>query len=117
MGTLLESAYLMNNSSLNMSSYQQQQPNLALSNSIQLPALTAFIPSLSQNSPFRVSVHSWEKPRPTRMMESLMQPDDAVLYEVRVFIDGVCVSWVFLLSLIFFFFLAASLSRGAKRDC
>ena len=46
-----------------------------------------------------------------------MQPDDAVLYEVRVFIDGVCVSWVFLLSLIFFFFLAASLSRGAKRDC
>ncbi|KAL1963225.1 hypothetical protein VTN77DRAFT_8550 [Rasamsonia byssochlamydoides] len=58
----------------------------------QLPVLTAFIPSLPQNSAFRVSIHSWEKPRPSRTMESFMQPDDAVLYEVRIFVDGLCVA-------------------------
>lgn len=86
---LIESQYLMNNPSLSMSPYHP--PSHALSQ-IQLPVLTAFIPSLAQNSPFRVSVHSWERPRPSRMMESIMQPEDAVLYEVRVYIDGVCVS-------------------------
>lgn len=25
-------------------------------------------------------------------MESLMQPDDALLFEIRIFIDGLCVS-------------------------
>lgn len=27
-------------------------------------------------------------------MEALMQPDDSVLYGVRIFIDGLCVSYV-----------------------
>ena len=58
----------------------------------QLPVLTTFVPSLHPNTTFRVSVHSWEKPRPSRTIESLMQPDDTLLYEVRVFIDGLCIS-------------------------
>ncbi|KAK2740474.1 hypothetical protein FQN57_006101 [Myotisia sp. PD_48] len=58
----------------------------------QIPVLTTFVPSLPCNSPFRVSVHSWKRPTPTRVMESLMQPEDSVVYEVRVFIDGICVS-------------------------
>ncbi|PGH16950.1 hypothetical protein AJ80_05018 [Polytolypa hystricis UAMH7299] len=58
----------------------------------QTPVLTAFVPTLPRNSSFRVSIHSWEMPQPTRLMESLMQPDDSVLYEARVFIDGQCVS-------------------------
>ncbi|KAK2801816.1 hypothetical protein FQN50_007561 [Emmonsiellopsis sp. PD_5] len=60
----------------------------------QTPILTAFIPSLARNDRFRVSVHNWEKPVPTRVMESLMGPGDTVLNEIRVFIDGVCVSLV-----------------------
>ncbi|KAI5285940.1 hypothetical protein KEM54_000183, partial [Ascosphaera aggregata] len=43
-------------------------------------------------SAFRCSVHNWTKPKPSRMMEGLMRPEDTVLFEVRVFIDGVCVS-------------------------
>ncbi|OJI88730.1 hypothetical protein ABZX51_006552 [Aspergillus tubingensis] len=65
---------------------------LPQSNEGQLPVLTTFVPSLRHNTPFRVSVHSWQKPTPSRLMESLLQPDDAVLFEVRVFIDGLCVS-------------------------
>lgn len=86
---ILESHYLVNNPSLSMSPYHPPSQSLS---QIQLPVLTTFIPSLAQDSPFRVSVHSWERPRPSRTMESLMQPDDAVLYEVRVYVDGVCVS-------------------------
>ncbi|OAX80777.1 hypothetical protein ACJ72_04885 [Emergomyces africanus] len=52
------------------------------------PILTTFVPSLSHNSPFKVSIHSWKKAAPTRMMESLMQPGDSVVFEMRVFIDG-----------------------------
>lgn len=62
-------------------------------NAAQIPVLTTFIPSLPQNSPFRVSVHSWDRPRPSRRLEGFMQPEDVVLYEVRVFIDGLCVSY------------------------
>jgi hypothetical protein len=58
----------------------------------QLPILTSFIPSLPQQSPFRVSIHSWEKPCPSRIVESLMHPDDCVLFEVRIYTDNVCVA-------------------------
>ncbi|EHA25977.1 hypothetical protein ASPNIDRAFT_131671 [Aspergillus niger ATCC 1015] len=54
---------------------------LPQSNEGQLPVLTTFVPSLRHNTPFRVSVHSWQKPTPSRLMESLLQPDDAVLFE------------------------------------
>ncbi|CAI7651708.1 unnamed protein product [Penicillium discolor] len=55
----------------------------------QLPVLTTFIPSLLKDSPFQVSVHSWEKPRPSVQIESNMEPEDVLLFEVRIFIDGV----------------------------
>ncbi|KAK2754713.1 hypothetical protein FQN54_006846 [Arachnomyces sp. PD_36] len=84
----VESPYSLNQS-LSMSPFRAASQSL---NQVQLPVLTAFIPSLPHNSPFRVSVHSWERPHASRLMEGLMQPDDAVVYEVRVFIDGICVS-------------------------
>ncbi|KAJ5355742.1 hypothetical protein N7517_010351 [Penicillium concentricum] len=58
----------------------------------QLPVLTTFIPSLPRDSPFQVSVHSWEKPRPSMQIESNMEPEDVLLFEVRLFIDGVFVT-------------------------
>jgi hypothetical protein len=61
----------------------------------QLPVLTTFIPSLSKDSPFQASVHSWEKPRPSVQIESNMEPEDVLLFEVRIFIDGVFAAWVF----------------------
>ncbi|KAJ5189825.1 hypothetical protein N7472_008839 [Penicillium cf. griseofulvum] len=58
----------------------------------QLPVLTTFIPSLLKDSPFQVSVHSWEKPHPSVQIESNMEPEDILLFEVRLFIDGVFVA-------------------------
>lgn len=60
----------------------------------QLPVVTCFIPSLPAQSPLRFSVHSWEKPQPSRILESFMHPDDCVLYEVRIYTDNVYVAYV-----------------------
>ncbi|KAJ6151824.1 hypothetical protein N7470_006952 [Penicillium chermesinum] len=68
---------------VNPSPYYPLQGNVG-----QIPVLTAFVPSLEKDSAFRVSVHSWDKPRPSRFMERMMQPDDVLLFEARVFIDG-----------------------------
>ncbi|KAJ5951746.1 uncharacterized protein N7479_010159 [Penicillium vulpinum] len=65
-------------------------PNPGIFN--QLPVLTTFIPSLPKDTPFQVSVHSWEKPRPSVQIESNMEPEDVLLFEVRIFIDGVFVA-------------------------
>lgn len=62
----------------------------------QLPILTSFIQSLPAQSPFRISIHSWEKPQPSRILESLMHPEDCVLFEVRIYTDNVCVAYVVL---------------------
>ncbi|KAL3465136.1 hypothetical protein BJX64DRAFT_297535 [Aspergillus heterothallicus] len=58
----------------------------------QLPVLTTFIPSLPSNSQFRVSIHTWEQPHSSRLMDTLLQPDDTALFEVRIFVDGLCVA-------------------------
>ncbi|KAJ6098661.1 hypothetical protein N7467_000196 [Penicillium canescens] len=58
----------------------------------QLPVLTTFIPSLPQDSRFRVSVHSWEKPRPSLSIESHMEPEDVLLFEARIYVDGAFVA-------------------------
>lgn len=58
----------------------------------QLPVLTCFVPSMQYGSPFRISIHSWEKPQPSRIMESLLHPEDCVLYEARIYTDNVCVA-------------------------
>ncbi|KAL4991757.1 hypothetical protein BDW68DRAFT_151236 [Aspergillus falconensis] len=82
-----ESPYLHNPAFFGSAAYYQPQGNLGY-----LPVLTTFIPSLPAESPFRVSIHSWEPPHVSRLMESLLQPDDASLFEVRVFVDGLCVA-------------------------
>ncbi|GIJ91621.1 hypothetical protein Asppvi_010593 [Aspergillus pseudoviridinutans] len=83
----VETPYINSAAIVNPGSYFMPRASV-----VQLPVLTTFIPSLAQNTPFRVSVHSWDKPRPSLLMESLMQPDDALLFEIRIFIDGLCVS-------------------------
>jgi hypothetical protein len=85
--TTVETPYINSAAIVNPGSYFMPRASV-----VQLPVLTTFIPSLPQNTPFRVSVHSWDKPRPSLLMESLMQPDDALVFEIRIFIDGLCVS-------------------------
>ncbi|CEL06748.1 hypothetical protein ASPCAL09920 [Aspergillus calidoustus] len=82
-----DSPYLHNPAFAGPAAYYQPHGNFS-----QLPVLTTFIPSLPLNSPFRVSIHTWEQPRSSRLMESLLQPDDTALFEVRIFIDGLCVA-------------------------
>jgi hypothetical protein len=54
----------------------------------QLPTMTTFIPSLPHSTPFQISIHSWDIPRPTVQIEANMRPEDSVLFEARVYIDG-----------------------------
>lgn len=82
-----ESPYLQNPSLLGPNAYLRVQGSHG-----HIPILTSFIPTLPRDSCFRVSIHSWENPRPSRLTESLMQPDDVLLYEARVFVDGICVA-------------------------
>jgi hypothetical protein len=53
-----------------------------------LPIVTSFIGSLLQGEAFRISIHSWERPKPSKALESLMQLDDNVVFEARVYLDG-----------------------------
>jgi hypothetical protein len=55
------------------------------------PVLTSFIPSLLPDSAFRVSIHSWERPRASRAIESMTRSGEPVIFEVQVLIDGVSV--------------------------
>ncbi|KAL2864896.1 uncharacterized protein BJX67DRAFT_373538 [Aspergillus lucknowensis] len=82
-----ESPYLHNPAFAGPAAYYQPHGNFG-----QVPVLTTFIPSLPPNSPFRVSIHTWDQPHPSRLMESLLQPDDASMFEVRIFVDGLCVA-------------------------
>ncbi|KAF7504005.1 hypothetical protein GJ744_002933 [Endocarpon pusillum] len=58
----------------------------------QLPVLTTFVGSLVHNAPFRVSIHSWEQPKASRMLDSLTRPGSSVTFEARVYIDGLMVA-------------------------
>lgn len=80
------SPYLQNQS-IGGHSYYPVQGNYG-----QFPVLTSFVPSMNKDSPYRFSIHSWEKPRPSRLIEGMMQPDDLLMYEARVFVDGDCVA-------------------------
>lgn len=81
------SPYLQNPTILGPSPHFRTQASYG-----QTPVLTTFVPSLPRENPFRISIHRWEKPQPSRLIESIMQPDDVLLFEARVFIDGVCVA-------------------------
>ncbi|KAK5281072.1 2-isopropylmalate synthase (Alpha-isopropylmalate synthase) (Alpha-IPM synthetase) [Exophiala xenobiotica] len=54
-----------------------------------LPTLTCFVASLDRGSSFRVSIHSWEKPKPSDLLLSYKTPEEVVLFEAKVYIDGI----------------------------
>ncbi|KAF2206094.1 hypothetical protein GQ43DRAFT_467629 [Delitschia confertaspora ATCC 74209] len=53
-----------------------------------LSTLSCFIASLPAATPFRVSVHSWTKPKPSSIIEARRKPHQRVVYTVRVIVDG-----------------------------
>ena len=61
---------------------------------VHIPALTCFIPSLPAGFPFRISIHCWDPPVPSRSTMDLANGNAMVIFEARVLIDGVCVSYV-----------------------
>lgn len=58
----------------------------------QVPIVACFIANLPDGSPFRVSLHSWERPSPSQSLQNPLQHGKSLCFEARVFIDGVCVS-------------------------
>ncbi|KAH0840882.1 hypothetical protein FOPE_06197 [Fonsecaea pedrosoi] len=57
-----------------------------------VPILTSFIASLERGAAFRISIHSWDKPTPSHLLLSYKTPEEAILFEARVYIDGVLVA-------------------------
>ena len=60
-----------------------------------VPILTCFIPSLERGAPFRISIHSWTKPKPSQLLLSYKTPNESTIFEARVYIDGVLVAYGF----------------------
>ncbi|KAL2050234.1 hypothetical protein ABVK25_009461 [Lepraria finkii] len=59
-----------------------------------LPTVSCYIPSLPNDTPFRVSLHSWATPQPSRATLSMSSPENVILYEARVWVDGICVAGI-----------------------
>lgn len=83
---------------LNVESMHDQAsapPHLAVNpvNQRQLPIVTCFAPNLPHGCPFRVSLHAWHEPEVSRATQALTSPEDCVLFEARVFLDGVCAGY------------------------
>jgi hypothetical protein len=57
-----------------------------------VPILTSFVASLERGASFRISIHSWEKPKPSQLLLSYKTPDESTLFESRVYLDGVLVA-------------------------
>ncbi|RDW63918.1 hypothetical protein BP5796_10420 [Coleophoma crateriformis] len=57
-----------------------------------LPTVTSFIPALTEGDPFRVSIHCWTDPEPSRLLQSITKYAEQAIFEARVFIDGNLVS-------------------------
>ena len=57
-----------------------------------LPTLTTFIGSLAPGAPFRVSIHSWETPKPSQLLMNFKSPDENASFEARVYLDGTFVA-------------------------
>lgn len=85
----IDSPYLSDPSMLNPRNFLVPTGNMTL-----LPVLTSYIPSLPENIPFRASVHCWDTPRPSRLMDGLMRADDALMFQFQVYIDGIDVAYV-----------------------
>ncbi|KAI4254136.1 MAG: hypothetical protein LQ352_003271 [Teloschistes flavicans] len=54
----------------------------------QIPVVTCFVPHLSRGLQFRVSLHSWYEPPVSRGTQATTSPNDSILFEARVFLDG-----------------------------
>lgn len=57
-----------------------------------IPILTSFVASLERGAPFRISIHSWNKPKPSQLLLSYKTPRESTIFEARVYIDGVLVA-------------------------
>ena len=57
-----------------------------------VPILTCFVASLERGAPFRISIHSWDTPRPSQLLLSYKTPNEATLFEARIYVDGVFVA-------------------------
>ncbi|KAL5347015.1 hypothetical protein ACLOAV_008158 [Pseudogymnoascus australis] len=53
-----------------------------------LPTVTSFVPALDQGQNFRLSIHSWEAPEPSRFALNFTKDPGLIMFEARVFIDG-----------------------------
>ncbi|RDW77337.1 hypothetical protein BP6252_05390 [Coleophoma cylindrospora] len=53
-----------------------------------LPTVTSFISALAEGEPFRVSIHCWTDPEPSRLLQSITKYAEQAIFEARVFIDG-----------------------------
>lgn len=59
-----------------------------LSSVTQIPTLTCFIASLEPGRTFRVSMHSWEKPKPSTLLLNLKPEAGRIVFEAKLCIDG-----------------------------
>lgn len=59
-----------------------------------LPTVSCYVPSLPEAFPFRVSLHCWHAPEPSRATMSLGSKGVIVAFEAKVLLDGVCVAYV-----------------------
>ncbi len=55
---------------------------------VQIPNLTGFIGSLEPGHSFRVSIHSWEKPRASDLLLSYKSAPELIMFEAKLFVDG-----------------------------
>jgi hypothetical protein len=53
-----------------------------------LPTVTSFVPGLGEGQTFRLSIHSWEAPEPSRFALNFTKDPSLIMFEARVFIDG-----------------------------
>lgn len=59
-----------------------------------LPTVSSYIPSLLNGTPFRVSLHSWAAPVPSRATKAMAHDESMVYYEAKVLLDGICTAYV-----------------------
>ncbi|VUC24764.1 unnamed protein product [Clonostachys rosea] len=53
-----------------------------------LPTLCCFVPSLEFGTPFKISIHSWDRPPISQFTRSYSKYIDKLIFEARLFIDG-----------------------------
>ncbi|KIV89274.1 hypothetical protein PV10_08852 [Exophiala mesophila] len=67
---------------------QKTNPNTFESMTL-VPSMTCFITSLEHGTPFRISVHSWQKPVASSILRAYKTPEEKTAFEARIYVDGV----------------------------